>query len=156
MALRDLYQDMILDHGKKPRNFGDLPAATHTHLGHNPVCGDKLKIYVMVQDGIITDIKFEGVGCAISMASASLMTEAIRGVSLSTFQKVFTYFHDLVMNENEINDDEFNDNHKIKKLSVFSGVAEFPIRVKCATLAWHTLNAALLNVEQSVSTEQSS
>lgn len=146
MSLRDLYQEIIVDHGKQPRNFGKLCDANHSQAGHNPLCGDKLMVYVLEQDGVVKDIQFEGEGCAISVASASLMTECVKGKSINDIQQLFDGFHYLVTEgkEPEIN---------LGKLAVFSGVAEFPIRVKCATLAWHTLNAALANKAEAVTTE---
>jgi len=145
MSLRELYQDMILDHGKQPRNFGLLDNASHQHVGYNPVCGDKLKVYLNEQNNKIIAIQFEGVGCAISMASASLMTEAVKGKSFEEVHTLFNSFHELVT--------KGNDAETLGKLSVFSGVVEFPIRVKCATLAWHTLKAAIEHNPTSVSTE---
>jgi nitrogen fixation NifU-like protein len=165
MSLRELYQEIIVDHGKQPRNFGKLEKANHCQLGHNPLCGDKLILYVIERDGRIEDLRFQGEGCAISMASASLMTEAVKGKSIQEINYLFDLFHDLVTldkdtgNDNEENetqgnetqDNEAQDNavqensNKLGKLAVFSGVAEFPVRVKCATLAWHTLKAAMEN-----------
>lgn len=145
MSLRELYQEMIIDHGKQPRNFGVLPDASHSKNGHNPLCGDRLTIYLLERDGIVEDVKFEGVGCAISVASASLMTEAIKGKSVAAAESLFQQFHQLLT--------EGKEDDSLGKLAVFSGVAEFPLRVKCATLAWHTLKAALVNDNQSVSTE---
>jgi len=147
MSLRELYQEMILDHGKQPRNTGCLPHPSHSHAGHNPLCGDKIMLYLNEDEGIIKEIKFEGCGCAISMASASLMTEAAKGKSVSEVESLFNLFHRLVT-EGESADDE-----RLGKLSIFAGVAEFPIRVKCATLAWHTLKAAFENKSDQVSTE---
>lgn len=146
MSLRDLYQEIIVDHGKQPRNFGVLPGANHSQAGHNPLCGDKLMIYVSEHDGVVEDVRFEGAGCAISVASASLMTEAVKGKKVSEIEKLFNHFHDLVTEGKESND--------LGKLAAFSGVAEFPVRVKCATLAWHTLKAALENNPKPVSTEE--
>ncbi len=146
MSLRELYQEMIIDHGKQPRNFGALPAATHSKNGQNPLCGDKLTVYLLERDGIVEDVRFEGTGCAISVASASLMTEAVKGKTLQSVKTLFENFHQLVTTGDESVID-------IGKLAVFSGVAEFPVRVKCATLAWHTMNAALLNDTQPVTTE---
>ena len=146
MSLRELYQEMIVDHGKHPRNFGVLSHATHQHAGHNPLCGDKLMVYLTVTNGMVDDVRFEGEGCAISVASASLMTESIKGKSIVDINNLFNLFHHLVTEGKE-------PEQSIGKLSVFSGVAEFPVRVKCATLAWHTLQAALLNDPHSVSTE---
>jgi len=146
MSLRELYQEMIVDHGREPRNFGVLPHANHCQAGHNPLCGDKLTVYLLEQNGVITDLSFEGAGCAISVASASLMTEAVKGKTLSEFEKIFNQFHHLVTQGLQLED-------SMDKLSVFSGVAEFPARVKCATLAWHTLKAALNNELKPISTE---
>ena len=146
MSLRELYQEMIVDHGKAPRNFGRLEQASHCQAGHNPLCGDKLTIYIMERDGIVEDVRFEGTGCAISVASASLMTESIKGKSIAEIEKLFDHFHHLVTEGKEPSDN-------IGKLAVFSGVAEFPVRVKCATLAWHTLKAALHHQSDPASTE---
>ncbi len=146
MSLRDLYQEIIVDHGKQPRNVGKLQHANHSQMGHNPLCGDKLKLYIVEQDGIVKEVCFEGSGCAISMASASLMTEAIKGKSKAEIDRLFDSFHHLVTQKKQPDID-------IGKLAAFSGVAEFPIRVKCATLAWHTLKAALANDSQPVTTE---
>ncbi len=146
MSLRDLYQDMILDHGKTPRNRGVLDAPTHTQVGHNPLCGDQLTLYVATHDDHVTDVKFEGKGCAISLASASLLTEAIKGKTLAEIERLFQAFHTFLTQNQEPTID-------IGKLAVFAGVAEFPMRVKCATLAWHTLHAALENASQPVTTE---
>lgn len=146
MSLRELYQEMIIDHGKEPRNFGLLPDATHLKQGKNPLCGDKLTVYLIERNGIIEDVRFEGTGCAISVASASLMTGAVKGKQLAEVLAMFDSFHQLVTEgkESEV---------ELGKLAVFSGVAEFPMRVKCATLAWHTLKAALQNDVNPVSTE---
>jgi nitrogen fixation NifU-like protein len=146
MSLRDLYQEIIVDHGKQPRNFGELANANHCKIGHNPLCGDKLTLYVLEKNGIVEDLRFQGSGCAISMASASLMTETVKGKSITEINKLFDMFHYLVTEGKE---PEGN----LGKLAVFSGVAEFPVRVKCATLAWHTIKAALINDEKQVSTE---
>jgi nitrogen fixation NifU-like protein len=146
MSLRDLYQEIIIDHGKQPRNFGTLANANHQQAGNNPLCGDKMMLYVIEENGKVVDLRFEGAGCAISMASASLMSEAVKGKSIQDIQQLFNGFHFLVTEgkEPEI---------ELGKLAVFAGVAEFPIRVKCATLAWHTLKAALANEINPVSTE---
>lgn len=147
MSLRDLYQEIIVDHGKQPRNLGKLDNASHSHVGHNPLCGDRLIVYVMMKNGVVEDMRFEGSGCAISVASASLMSEAVKEKSVQEIEKLFNHFHHLVTTGNESEDD-------IGKLAAFSGVAEFPIRVKCATLAWHTLRAAFENSTNPVSTEE--
>jgi nitrogen fixation NifU-like protein len=146
--LRDLYQEIILDHSRKPRNFGPGDDASCSARGHNPLCGDRMTLYVTVTDGMVTDVSFEGNGCAISMASASLMTEAIKGRSANEARDLFQRFHDLVTK-----DDDGIDMGGLDKLSVFAGVREFPVRVKCATLAWHTLSAALEGKSKEVSTE---
>ena len=146
MSLRELYQEMIIDHGKHPRNFGALAKANHQHDGHNPLCGDRLTVYIEAHNNIVEEIKFEGNGCAISVASASLMTEVVKGKTMIEVEKLFNDFHVLVTEGKEPADD-------IGKLAVFSGVAEFPVRVKCATLSWHTLKAALANEPIMVSTE---
>jgi nitrogen fixation NifU-like protein len=138
MSLNDLYQEMIIDHGRKPRNFGKLAKANHSHDGRNPLCGDKLTVYVYIENSTVQEVSFEGSGCAISVASASLMTEAVKGKTLNEIKNLFVHFHHLLTKDqtNEID---------LGKLSALSGVAKFPMRVKCATLAWHTLNAALEN-----------
>ncbi len=146
MSLRDLYQEIIIDHGKQPRNFGKLENANHSLAGHNPLCGDKLMLYIVEKNGIVEDVHFEGAGCAISVASASLMTEAVKGKSIKDIDALFELFHHLVTEGKEPQE-------SIGKLAVFSGVAEFPVRVKCATLAWHTLKAALHNDPNPVTTE---
>jgi nitrogen fixation NifU-like protein len=137
--LRELYQSVILDHSKKPRNFGALPGANRAADGHNPLCGDKIHLEARVDGDTLTEARFEGMGCAISMASASLMTEAVKGRPLAEVQELFESFHTLVTSgpTQEV------DAGGVGKLAVFAGVREFPIRVKCATLAWHTLHNAL-------------
>jgi nitrogen fixation NifU-like protein len=149
--LRDLYQDLILDHGKKPRNFRALPTANHEALGHNPLCGDKISLYVSVDDkGIIQDVAFQGSGCAISVASASMMTEMLKGKSLAESENLFSYLHNSCTGKPA--DEAGLDEDAIDHIKALSGVRDYPIRVKCATLAWHTLQAALKN-EKKVSTE---
>ncbi len=147
MSLRDLYQEIIIDHGKQPRNTGLLPNANHFQVGHNPLCGDKLTIYIVERDGVVEDVHFDGTGCAISVASASLMTEAVKGRSVTEVESMFQDFHHLVTEGKEPESD-------LGKLAVFAGVSEFPARVKCATLAWHTLQAALHNNLDEVTTEE--
>lgn len=146
MSLRELYQEMIVDHGRHPRHFGVVPQANHQKNGHNPLCGDKLSITLLEKNGVIEDVMFEGSGCAISMASASLMTEAVRGKSTAEVHALFDAFHTLVTTGEATSD-------ALGKLAVFAGVFEFPARVKCASLAWHTLNAALDDQSDPVSTE---
>jgi nitrogen fixation NifU-like protein len=146
--LQDLYQELILDHGRRPRNFRPLEGATRSAEGYNPLCGDKIKIYVKLDDDVVEDISFEGVGCAISTASASIMTETLKGKSRAEVKELFQAFHDLVTGRRAT-----VDTPELGKLVVFSGVSEFPIRVKCATLSWHTLRAALDGQGEVVSTE---
>ena len=147
--LRDLYQEVILDHGKRPRNFRSMEGTECRADGHNPVCGDKLTVFVSTKGGRIEEVSFQGIGCAISTASASMMTEALRGKSVDDFRALFAGFHGLVTGAEE-NDASAQD---LGKLVVFEGVREFPMRVKCATLAWHTLRAALERSKEAVSTE---
>lgn len=137
--LRELYQSVILDHNKKPRNFGVLPGPSHQADGSNPLCGDQLRVQLVLEDDVVQDVKFEGQGCAISTASASLMTEAVKGKTLDVVETLFGGFHDLVTSD-PTREAEAGD---LGKLAVFGGVREFPMRVKCATLSWHTLRAAL-------------
>lgn len=144
--LRELYQETIIDHGRHPRNFGVLPEANLQKEGFNPLCGDKLMLYVLEEQGVIQQIKFEGCGCAISMASASLMTEIVKNKTRAEIADVFLLFHDLVTQGK-------GDAAQLGKLAVLGGVSEFPARVKCATLAWHTLKAALENDPTVVTTE---
>ncbi len=144
--LRDLYQETILEHSKKPRNYGELPSANHKAEGFNPLCGDHYTVFVNVKDGAIQDITFHGAGCAISKASASMMTQSLKGKNEQQAEELFTRFHDLVTGQSTSTDD-------LGKLAVFAGVSEYPLRVKCATLAWHAMRAALRGEEQAVSTE---
>jgi nitrogen fixation protein NifU and related proteins len=143
--LRELYQEVILEHSKHPRNFRALDAANHRAEGFNPLCGDHFTVYVDVQDGSIHDIAFQGSGCAISKASASMMTQSLKGKSAGEAEELFTRFHNLVTGQKA--------GDEMGKLAAFSGVSEFPLRVKCATLAWHALRAALLGDQEAVSTE---
>ncbi len=142
----DLYQEIILDHSKRPRNTGRLENATAAAEGFNPLCGDKLTLELRIEDGRIEDARFAGSGCAISTASASLMTEVLKGRTKQEAEKLFERFHELLTSDAA-------DASDLGKLAVFSGVREFPARVKCATLAWHTLKAALENSREKVSTE---
>jgi nitrogen fixation NifU-like protein len=148
--LRDLYQEVILDHNRRPRHFGTLPDANRSAEGNNPLCGDRVTVYLRVQDDRIQDISFQGAGCAISTASASLMTDALRGKTVAEAHALFHGFHELVVRGVRERD---GDLEALGKLAVFEGVREFPIRVKCATLPWHTLEAALDQQDQPVSTE---
>ena len=145
--LRDLYQEVILEHSKAPRNYRQLPAANQHAEGFNPLCGDHFTVYLDVEGDSIRDISFQGSGCAISKASASMMTQALKGKSKADAERLFDTFHKLVTGEAN------GDQSELGKLAVFSGVSEFPVRVKCATLAWHTLQAALEGKQDPVSTE---
>lgn len=147
--LRDLYQDVILEHSKTPRNYRELPAANHKAEGFNPLCGDRFTVYVTLDGDAIRDVSFQGSGCAISKASASMMTQSVKGKTTAEAEKIFGRFHEMVTGHASANQDE----SELGKLAVFSGVSEFPVRVKCATLAWHTLHAALEGTQDSVSTE---
>jgi len=145
----DLYQELILDHGRRPRNFRVLEGAVRRADGHNPLCGDKVTIYLKVAGDVVTEVTFQGSGCAISTASTSIMTDAVRGRTLAEVEAIFGHFHDLVTGK-PVTEEEAEE---LGKLSAFSGVSEFPMRVKCATLAWHTLRAALAGADAPVSTE---
>ncbi len=145
--LSDLYQDVILDHSKQPRNYRKPESANRSVEGYNPLCGDHFTIYLQLEGDAIRDIGFEGSGCAISKASASMMTQRVKGKKKAEAERIFESFHRLVTGK------PASDADQLGKLSVFSGVSEFPIRVKCATLAWHALHAALEGKEQTVSTE---
>jgi nitrogen fixation NifU-like protein len=135
--LNDLYQEVILDHNRRPRNFHALADANRSAEGYNPLCGDRLTLYLKVDGGIVTDVSFEGAGCAISKASASLMTDAVKGKTVAEAEALFDRFHRMVTTppEQPVED--------LGKLSALAGVREFPVRVKCASLAWHTLKAAM-------------
>ena len=145
--LRDLYQEMILDHGRHPRNFRFPDKANREAEGYNPLCGDRLTLKLVVDGDRVVDAGFQGAGCAISTAAASTMTEVIKGKTKPEIDALFHDFHDLVTGKREADPDELG------KLAVFSGVAEFPMRVKCATLAWHTLRAALESQGERATTE---
>ena len=144
--LNDLYQEVILDHNRRPRNFHALADANHTAEGYNPLCGDRLTLYLKVQDGVVADVSFEGAGCAISKASASLMTDAVKGKTVADAEALFVRFHRMVTTPPE------QPVENMGKLSAFAGVREFPVRVKCASLAWHTLKAAMAD-DKRTSTE---
>jgi len=152
--LRDLYQEVILDHGKSPRNFRALANPTCLAHGNNPICGDMLVVYLDLDpSGRITDVSFQGQGCAISMASASMMTEILKGRTQAEAQKLFERFHDMCTKADfDPAEAADGDDDAMERLSVLAGVREFPIRVKCATLAWHTMQAAVKG-EQEISTE---
>ena len=146
--LNDLYQEVILDHNKNPRNFREIETATQTADGNNPLCGDALRVYVEMEDDLVKDVAFKGSGCAISKASASMMTQVVKGKTRAEAEVLFNEFHQMVTGEL---DAEARENH-LGKLKIFAGVLEFPARVKCASLSWHTLHAALTG-EELVSTE---
>jgi nitrogen fixation NifU-like protein len=148
--LRDLYQQVILDHHRKPRNCYVMSCATRTADGHNPLCGDTVKVYLRITDGRIEEISFQGSGCAICTASTSLMTESVKGKTVAETTQLFRTFHDMLTGV------AAEQGLDLGKLMVFEGVREYPVRVKCATLAWHTLKAALDNSDQPASTESSS
>jgi nitrogen fixation NifU-like protein len=145
-GLDDLYAEVILEHGRKPRNFGPLPGANRFAKGHNPLCGDRITVQLELDDGTVRRVGFEGAGCAISTAAASLMTEAVRGKSRDEVAALFERFHELVTGRSA-------DESGLGKLAAFHGVSEFPVRVKCATLPWHTLLAAIESRTEPVSTE---
>jgi nitrogen fixation NifU-like protein len=147
--MRELYQELILDHNKKPRNRRVMADATADADGFNPLCGDKVHVFVKLEGDRIADVSFDGIGCAISTASASLMTTAIKGKTLAEAQEIFERFHEMVTGEPGAAVDE----DALGKLAVFQGVCEFPVRVKCATLVWHTLKAAIDRSQDPVSTE---
>ncbi len=146
--LNELYQEVILDHNKNPRNFREIENATQTADGNNPLCGDALRVYVEIEDNAVKDGAFNGSGCAISKASASIMTQVVKGKSKEDAEILFNEFHKMVTGELNIEEDE----NRLGKLKIFAGVLEFPARVKCASLSWHTLHAALSG-EEEVSTE---
>jgi nitrogen fixation NifU-like protein len=147
MDLKELYRDVILDHNRRPRNFGRIEPCDAQAEGHNPLCGDRLTLYVRLKDDRIEDIRFEGKGCAISTASASLMTEAVKGKERARVTELYGRIHDLLTRQDAVPD------ASIGKLAALSGVREFPARVKCASLCWHTLNAALERSASTISTE---
>ncbi|MCF7824491.1 MAG: SUF system NifU family Fe-S cluster assembly protein [Candidatus Marinimicrobia bacterium] len=147
--LRELYQEVILDHNKNPRNFREMTPHSHHATGHNPLCGDKLELYLKIENGMIEDISFIGSGCAISTSSASLMTQFLKGKSIKDTRKYFECFHDLVTGK-PLSDNDLED---LGKLAVFGGVQEFPARVKCAILSWHTLINALETTNETAKTE---
>jgi len=145
--LREIYQEVIFDHYRAPRNYRPLAGANHKAEGYNPLCGDKVTVYLKVDDGVIKDLSFEGVGCAISTAAASLMTEALKGKKVADVEHFFQDFQHMVTGA------DASPQPQLGKLEVLAGVREFPSRVKCATLAWHTLLAALKGERRPVSTE---
>ncbi len=150
--IRELYQSVILDHNKRPRNFRKVEGANRHAEGYNPLCGDKVTVELRVEDGVVRDVGFEGSGCAISTASASMMTESVKGRSLADAEKLFQRFHDLLVGEAQ-EEPSADEQKALGKLTVFSGVREYPARVKCATLVWHALHSALEGRGDPVSTE---
>lgn len=146
--LNDLYQEVILDHNKNPRNFRAIENADKNADGNNPLCGDKIKVYAALDGDTVTDVSFTGSGCAISKASASIMTQTLKGKTIAEAERLFEQFHQMVTGKLDIESDE----NELGKLRIFAGVLEFPARVKCASLSWHTINAAL-HGEEEVSTE---
>jgi nitrogen fixation NifU-like protein len=146
--LKDLYQEVIVDHNRSPRNFGKLENPDRTLEGFNPLCGDRLTLYLNLNDNKIDDIRFDGSGCAISVASASLMTDTMKGKTAEEAEKIFNDFHELVTSDGSNVDEE-----KLGKLAALAGVRDYPTRVKCATLCWHTLHSALEGEDTAVSTE---
>ena len=147
--LRELYQELIVDHSKRPRNFGELEDSSHEASGYNPLCGDKIKLFLKIEDGVIREVKFIGAGCAISTASASLMTETLKGRTLAQAEVLFETFHFMLTSPKDMG----SAHEGLGKLAVFSGVNEYPARVKCATLAWHTLKNAIEGRGDSAHTE---
>ncbi len=147
--LRELYQQVIIEHSRNPRNYKELEHPSHSADGYNPLCGDQITVYLVVEGDRVTDVSFKGSGCAISKASASLMTAAVKGKTISEAEELFARFRDMVTSEHDADVDE----ETLGKLTVLSGVREFPVRVKCATLAWHTLHSALQGEGESVTTE---
>lgn len=148
--LRELYQEVIFDHNRQPRNFHTMPEADHHADGHNPLCGDQLTVYLRIEDDIVTDASFVGHGCAISTASASLMTEAIKGKPVAEVEALFSAFHTMLTDASTA---QAEAPAELGKLAVFAGVREFPARVKCATLAWHTLHNAIIGAQAPARTE---
>jgi len=150
--VRELYQSVILDHNKRPRNFRKVEGANRRAEGYNPLCGDKVAVQLRIEDGVVRDVGFEGSGCAISTASASMMTESVKGRSLADAEQLFRRFHDLLTGENR-SALSLDEQAALGKLSVFAGVREYPSRIKCATLVWHALHSALEGRAAAVSTE---
>ena len=153
--LQDLYQDLILDHAKRPRNFRKLEAACRVGEGFNPVCGDRVTVYLKVEGDVVTDISFQGSGCAISTASASMMTDLLKLKTLPEVEGLFQRFLGLVTGQIKVNgvDTALEDGPEVDRLEVFAGVSQFPSRVKCASLAWHSLHSALQGAKAPVMTE---
>ena len=153
MDLKELYKDIILEHGKSPRNFGKCEKYTHQAKGHNPLCGDQVQIYLKLNnEKKVENLSFEGSGCAISMASTSIMTELVKGKSVENSKKIVIDFLKMIKDTSEIKSNDLDEDQKIKIMSL-SGVKQYPMRVKCATLAWHTLTSAMEGKKEEVNTE---
>ena len=153
MDLKQLYQDIILEHGKNPKNFGKCENHTHQAKGHNPLCGDQVEVYLkMNKENKVEELTFEGSGCAISIASTSIMTELVKGKSLEVAKKIISEFLNMIKDGKEVKTDDLTDDQKLKIMSL-SGVKQYPMRVKCATLSWHTLVSAMANKKEDVNTE---
>ena len=153
MDLKELYKDIILEHGKSPRNFGKCEKHTHEAKGHNPLCGDQVQIYLKLNNKKkVENLTFEGSGCAISIASTSIMTELVKGKTIEVAKKIIIHFLDMIKNTSEIKSKDLDEDQKTKIMSL-SGVKQYPMRVKCATLAWHTLNSAIDEKKDEVNTE---
>ena len=153
MDLKELYQDIILEHGKSPKNFGKCEKYTHEAKGHNPLCGDQVHVYLKLNnEKNVDNVTFEGTGCAISIASTSIMTELVKGKSLEAAKKIVIDFLNMIKNTQEIKSNDLDEDQKIKIMSL-SGVKQYPMRVKCATLAWHTLTSAISGKKEEVNTE---
>ena len=153
MDLKELYKDIILEHGKSPRNFGKCEKHTHEAKGHNPLCGDQVQIYLKLNNKKkVENLTFEGSGCAISIASTSIMTELVKGKTIEVAKKIIIHFLDMIKNTSEIKSKDLDEDQKTKIMSL-SGVKQYPMRVKCATLAWHTLTSAIEGKKEEVNTE---
>ena len=153
MDLKELYQDIILEHGKNPRNFGKCEKFTHKAKGYNPLCGDQVQVYLKLnKEKKVEDLTFEGSGCAISIASTSIMTELVKGKSIEVSKKIVIDFLEMIKNTSEMHSNHLDEDQKIKIMSL-SGVKQYPMRVKCATLAWHTLISAMEGKKDEVNTE---
>jgi len=153
MDLKQLYQDIILEHGKSPRNLGKCEGYSHEAKGYNPLCGDKVHVYLKLDNGKkVESLTFEGEGCAISLASASIMTELVKGKSFEEAKEIMNAFLNMIKNTSEIQSNHLDEDEKTKLMSL-SGVKQFPMRVKCATLSWHTLNSAIKRKKEEVNTE---
>ena len=154
MSLKQLYQDIILEHGKSPRNLGKCEGYSHEAKGYNPLCGDKVHVYLKLDNGKkVEDLTFEGDGCAISLASASIMTELIRRKSINDAKEIINAFLNMIKNTSKIQSNHLDEDQKTKLMSL-SGIKQFPMRVKCATLSWHTLISAIDNTQEEINTER--